>query len=289
MEIFELKYFLGVASEENIHRASEKLHISPASLSKAISRLEDDLSIRLFSREGRNIRLTDHGKLFQKRAAEIVHLTESAKLELAGHKGSIHVVIAGVEILLSEMGIAVCEELKKKFPNISFEFQTLDDEKALAKVSRGEAHLAIVTADIPEHLGLSKRTLTEVHFQTVVGKNHPLYPLVRTKKTFSLEQVLEHSFVSPSHPVLGKVGFKQSFDGWRDDRFPRRIDYLTSSLKMLEELVLRGQALAYLPDYHAKRLDLQILKISDCPHSCSQKVFLVAKNPKDRSWLNRWF
>ena len=102
MEIFELKYFLGVARDENIHRASEKLHVSPGSLSKAISRLENELSVTLFSREGRNIRLTDHGRLFQKRASEIVQLEEAARLELAGHEGAIQVVIAGPEILLTK-------------------------------------------------------------------------------------------------------------------------------------------------------------------------------------------
>ena len=97
MEIFELRYFLAVANGENIHRASEKLHVSPGSLSKAITRLEDELSVTLFSREGRNICLTDHGKLFQKRAAEIIQLEEAARLELSGHLGAVQVVIAGPE------------------------------------------------------------------------------------------------------------------------------------------------------------------------------------------------
>lgn len=289
MEIFELQYFLGVASEENIHRASEKLHVSPASLSKAIARLEDELSVKLFSREGRNIRLTDHGRLFQNRAAEIVNLADATKLELAGHKGAIHVIIAGAEVLLSEMGVMITKDLKRKFPKISFEYHAVNDDEALLQVSRGEAHLALVTSNVPDHFELSKKIISEVQFQTVVGENHPLYSLARSKKTVSIEKVLECSFVSPNHPLLGKVGLKQSFDGWRDDQFPRKVEYLTSSLKILEELVLRGQALAYLPDYYAKRLGLLTLKILGCPYSCTQKVYLVAKNPKDRSWMNQWF
>jgi len=289
MEIFELRYFLGVAREENIHRASEKLHVSPGSLSKAISRLENELSVSLFSREGRNIRLTDHGKFFQKKASEIVQLEESARLELAGHEGKIQVGIAGPEILLSEMGISVSNQLIRDFPKTSFEFHSVNDEGAIGQVARGEAHLAIVTADVPDHLGLSKKILSEPQFQTVVGEKHPLYAAARSKKVVPVEKVLEHSFVSPNLPLLGKVGLKQSLDGWRDDRFPRRVDFLTSSLKIIEELVTRGRALAYLPDYYAKRINVEVLKISGCPYSCSQKVWLVAKNPKDRSWLKTLF
>jgi len=289
MEIFELRYFLGVAAEENFHRASEKLHISHGSLNKAVSRLEDELSIKLFAREGRNIRLTDHGRLFQKRASEIVQLEEAARLELAGHLGSIQIVMAGPEVLLSEMGLTVTEQLKKKFPKSSFDYHAASDEDAIAQVVRGEAHLAFVTTEVPTHLGLTTKTLAESYFQTVVGKGHSLYSAARAGKTISVEKALEHSFVSPNHPLLGKVGLKQSLDGWRDDQFPRRIQYLTSSLKLLGELVIQGRALAYLPDYYIKQMDVEVLKISGCPYSCSQKVRIVAKSPKDRSWLRDLF
>jgi len=289
MEIFELRYFLGVARDENLHRASEKLHVSPAALSKAVARLEEELSVSLFSREGRNIRLTDHGRLFQKRAAEIVQLEEAARLELAGHEGTIQIVIAGPEILLSEMGMAHVQDLKSQFPKSKFEFHSVSDEEALGQVSRGEAHLAIVTADIPDQLGLTAKTVSETHFQTVVGAGHPLYAAAKAKRVVPIEKVLEHPFVSPNHPLLGKVGLKQSLDGWRDDQFPRRVDFLTSSLKLLEEFVVQGRAIAYLPDYYASKIGVEVLKVTGCPYSCSQKVRLVAKNPKDRHWLSHWF
>jgi len=92
-----------------------------------------------------------------------------------------------------------------------------------------------------------------------------------------------------AHSLLGQVGAKQSLDGWRDDRFPRKIDYRTSSLKTLEEFVVSGLAIAYLPDYFCENKALQTLKISGCPYACTQKVRLVAKNPRDIGWLNRLF
>jgi DNA-binding transcriptional LysR family regulator len=284
MEIFELKYFLAVANSENIHRASEKLNVSPGSLSKAIQRLENELSVSLFSKEGRNIRLTDHGKLLQKKASEIVHLEESTRLALGGHQGSIQVVIAGPEVLLAEMGIQFSANIKKKFPLSSFEYHHADDEQAIGKVARGEAHLAIVTSDVPTNLGLTTKILADTSFQTYVGKGHPLFGI---KKGIPVEEILEHPFASPNHPLLGQVHAKQSLDGWRDDQFPRKVEYLTSSLKILEEFVLRGQAIAYLPEYYGERLGLQKLKVLGCPYVCTQKVRLVSRNPKEIGWLNQ--
>jgi DNA-binding transcriptional LysR family regulator len=287
MEIFELRYFLGVARNENIHRASEKMGVSPASLSKAITRLEDELSIKLFHREGRNIKLTDQGRLLQRRASEIVRLEESARMDVGGHSGSIQVVISGPEILLSKMGLSLTTTIQKKLPLARFEYVATDDETALEQVTRGEAHFAIVTSDVPREL--AAKPLGEAKFQTFVGKAHPLYAAAKAKKSIPVEEVLKHSFVSPSNPLLGKVGLKQSLDGWRDDQFPRKVDYLTSSLKTLEEFVLNGQAVAYLPDYFCKHSELEILKVTGCPYSCVQKIKLVAKNPKEIGWMNQVF
>jgi DNA-binding transcriptional LysR family regulator len=289
MEIFELRYFLGVAQSENIHKASEKLRVSPASLSKAIARLEDELSIKLFHREGRNIRLTDQGRLLQRKASEIVQLEEATRVEVSGHHAKLQVIIAGPEILLSKMGLTLSQSLKKKHPTAQFEFFSGSDEAALEQVSRGEAHIAIVTSDVNQNTGLVARVIEDAKFQTYVGEGHPLYAAAKAKRTVPVEEVLKHPFVSPNNPLLGKVGLKQSLDGWRDDQFPRKVEYLTSSLKLLEEIVSSGKAIAYLPDYYCENSKLQVLKISGCPYSCVQKVKLVARNPKDIGWLNQIF
>ena len=277
-----MRYFLGVARTQNIHKASEDLHVSTGSLSKAIARLEGELSVKLFSREGRNIRLTEQGKLLQLRASEIIQLEESTRLELAGVKGAIHVQIAGAEILLANWGLDFCQTVKVKFPRASFEFEATDDRSALDRVERGEAHIAIVTTDIPIGSELSYKTVGETTFKTFISKKHPLY---KKKKSVHVDELLTHSFVSPNHPLLGKVGSKQSLDGWRDDHYPRKVDYLTSSLKILEEIVTSGKAVAYLPEYFGKQLDLEILQVVGCPYSCNQKIKIVARHPKELRWL----
>jgi DNA-binding transcriptional LysR family regulator len=289
MELYELRYFLGVARYENIHRASEKLNVSTASLSKAIARLEDELGVNLFLRERRNIKLTDQGRLLQKKAAEMVQLEESLRLEVAGHPGTIQVLISGPEILLSKIGTNLSTQIKKRFPTARFEFQACSEETALDQVSRGEAHLALITGELGRHSDLSIKIWDEAKFLTYVGHGHPLYAKAKAKKTVPVDEVLGFAFASPDNPLLGQVGARQSLDGWRDDQFPRKVEYRTSSLKILEELVVSGSAIAYLPSYFGDSLPVEILKISGCPYFCSQKIKLVAKNPHDTGWLHQIF
>lgn len=284
-----MRYFLGVARTENIHAASLELHVSPGSLSKAITRLEEELAVKLFSREGRNIRLTEHGKLLQKRVSEIIQLEESTRLEVSGVKGTIKVLLAGPEILLGEWGVPIAQKIRGLYPLSQFEFQSSDDQSALEKVSRGEAHIALVTSDASPGGELTFKTVGESKFKVYLGKAHPLHKQVKNLKPIGVKQLLQYSFVSPSHPLLGRVGPKQSLDGWRDDQFPRKIDFTTSSLKILEEIVVSGKAVAYLPEYFAEKLELEEVKVLDCPYFCTQKIKLVARKPKESAWLNQIF
>ena len=82
MEYRVLKYFLTVAREGNITRASELLHISQPALSRQLMQLEEELGTKLLVRGKRNIALTDAGVLLRRRAQDIVDLTEKTELEL---------------------------------------------------------------------------------------------------------------------------------------------------------------------------------------------------------------
>ena len=52
MEIFELRYFIKAAETQNIHKASQLLNVSPSTVSKAITRLESELEVKLFKKVG---------------------------------------------------------------------------------------------------------------------------------------------------------------------------------------------------------------------------------------------
>jgi len=69
-----LYYFWAVAKEGGIARASEKLHLTPQTISGQLGLLEDYLGLNLFSRVGRNLELTEDGRLALSYADEIFSL-----------------------------------------------------------------------------------------------------------------------------------------------------------------------------------------------------------------------
>ena len=69
-----LHYFWVVAKEGSITRASERLHLTPQTISGQLSLLEDNLGEALFNRVGRNLELTETGRLALSYADEIFSL-----------------------------------------------------------------------------------------------------------------------------------------------------------------------------------------------------------------------
>jgi len=69
-----LRYFWVVAKQGGIARAGERLHLTPQTISGQISQLEDSIGEALFRKSGRNLELTDTGRLVLSYADEIFSL-----------------------------------------------------------------------------------------------------------------------------------------------------------------------------------------------------------------------
>jgi LysR family transcriptional activator of nhaA len=69
-----LHYFWAVAREGGVARASERLNLTPQTISGQLSRLEEQLEVELFTRVGRNLELTETGRLVLSYADEIFSL-----------------------------------------------------------------------------------------------------------------------------------------------------------------------------------------------------------------------
>ncbi|MBQ4185515.1 MAG: LysR family transcriptional regulator [Clostridiales bacterium] len=72
MTILQLKYVIAIANSKSFREAASRLFVSQPALSSTIRELEEELSIQLFERTNKGIRLTDPGKEFLAYAKEAV-------------------------------------------------------------------------------------------------------------------------------------------------------------------------------------------------------------------------
>ena len=73
MNLQHLEYFISVARTENFSASAKLLSVSQPALSKSISGLEETLGVPLFEKHGRNVKLTEYGKIFATYAAAAIN------------------------------------------------------------------------------------------------------------------------------------------------------------------------------------------------------------------------
>ncbi|AGN70517.1 LysR family transcriptional regulator [Paenibacillus caseinilyticus] len=103
MELLQLQYFRTVARMEHMTKAAQELRIAQPALSKTIARLEKDVGVPLFDRDGRQIRLNTYGRTFLDKVEAALTLLEEGQREVADlaglEHGSIHLAASTLERL----------------------------------------------------------------------------------------------------------------------------------------------------------------------------------------------
>src|SRR5580700_234482 len=83
MELYLLKVFLTVANEKSFSRAAEKLLRTQPAISLVIQRLEADLNEKLIDRSGKELVLTDAGRIVLEYARRFENIQEELGNALA--------------------------------------------------------------------------------------------------------------------------------------------------------------------------------------------------------------
>jgi len=96
-----LRYFWAVAHEGNLTRTAARLHISQSALSVQIKKLEDRLGHALFERRGRQLHLTEAGRIALDHADQIFAAGDELVGTLRGAGRSRHVLRVGALSTLS--------------------------------------------------------------------------------------------------------------------------------------------------------------------------------------------
>lgn len=105
MELRQLRYFMTVAELKSFSRASAVAHIAQPALSRQIRKLEDELGVALFDRDGRGVTLNHVGQQFYARVSAIMRDIAAAKAD----------VQSSCDVPLGEVTLAIPQQLGSRF------------------------------------------------------------------------------------------------------------------------------------------------------------------------------
>lgn len=158
-----LRVFVHLAETLNFGRTSVERHLSPATLTRMVQRLEAEVGHRLLDRGPRGVALTDEGRRFTDYARQAIALyadySERGR-DAAGLSGTLRVfssVTAGQAILPD-----LLTPFRRAHPQVRFELQTGDAAGAIARLDEGavDVTVAALPVRVPEHLASTPVTET---------------------------------------------------------------------------------------------------------------------------------
>lgn len=148
MEWQQFEYFQVVARMEHITRAAETLSISQPALSRSIARLEEELGVPLFERQGRTIRLNHYGELFLKRVDRIMKEFQEGKQEIQDllDPGYGEVSVGFMPTLGTYLIPNLISSFQVDYPNVNFRFKQNPNDSLLAQLESGEIDFCLVSS-----------------------------------------------------------------------------------------------------------------------------------------------
>lgn len=198
MEFRHLRYFLVLAEELHFGRAAQRLAISQPPLSLNIQQLEASIGARLFTRNSKQVQLTDAGRAFVPQARALLEQARQAARHARdvaeGLAGSLQVGFVGTMLYrgLPQM----LQRFQAEHPRLRLTLKELSSSEQLIELAHERLDLGFVhTTRVPP--GLSQLLVARQPFVACLPAGHALAGL----PSLSLQRLQGEPFAMVSRAV----------------------------------------------------------------------------------------
>lgn len=156
MNIEHLKLFVRLAATHNISRAGQESGLSPAVASSWISKLENDLGVRLVHRTTRRVSLTEEGEVFLPHAEDVLAHVEAARASVGAGKASPSgtLRIAAPASFGRMHLIPAVKAFAEKYPDLKIDFRFSD---SIVDMVEGGFDIAIRNAELKDSTLIARK------------------------------------------------------------------------------------------------------------------------------------
>lgn len=268
MEWHQIENFVAVAQHKHFTKAAKERLISQPALSRSILKLEGELRVPLFIREGKNVRLTRYGEMFLKRAKQAQNAlhTGVAEIQEKISPESGEISIAFLHTLGTRPIPEIIADYKKLYPNVTFQMYQGANIHLLEKVKEGLADICLTSPPIL-HEQIEWTRLNVEPLYLTVSKNHPF----AQKKHISFKELENEEFIC----FKEGYGLRYIFDQMCETLqvYPK-ITFMGEEIATILGFVATGLGIAILPKVNEfDQSHLHFLEITDYP--CERTIALA--------------
>jgi DNA-binding transcriptional LysR family regulator len=276
MELYPLKVFMTVASEKSFSRAGEKLLRTQPAVSLAVQKLEADLQERLIDRSGKELLLTDAGRIVYDYARRFENLEGELEIALAELRdNSAGRLTVGANESTSLYLLGHIERYRRLYPKVKVQVRRSLSSKIPSQLIDGDLELGVISYD-PDDDRLHSMVLFTDHLAFVVSPAHRFAnrPEVSISE-LGMETFIAHNVLSPYRAVVVKE--------FQRHKVALNMDVEMPTVETIRKMVQRNEGVAFLPrmcvEQELKQDTLREVRVEEL--SVERKIHLVS--PAKRS------
>lgn len=172
MDLTDLKVFRTVVEAGGVARAASRLHRVPSNVTTRIRKLEEDLGVALFLREGKRLELSPKGKLLLGYAERLLALADEAREAMGDAAAHGTLRLGSMESTAAARLPALLSLLHEHHPQVSVELRTGTPRRLCPLVLSGELDAALV-AEPADDERLASRVAFREELVLVSGAGQP--------------------------------------------------------------------------------------------------------------------
>lgn len=155
-----LKLFVRLAATHNISVAGAELSLSPAVASAQLSKLEQDLGVRLLHRTTRKVALTEEGKAFLPHAEDVLASVEAARAAVgAGESSPFGTLRVAAPASFGRMHLMpALKDFMQQYPKLSVDFRFSD---TIVDLVEGGFDIAIRNAELKDSSLIARKLASD--------------------------------------------------------------------------------------------------------------------------------
>jgi LysR family transcriptional regulator, transcription activator of glutamate synthase operon len=248
MHIEQFEYIVKVAETGSITIAAEELHVSQSGISQSITKLEEELGVKIFKRYRRLGAVpTDEGRALIKKAYEVLIRLQEFKEEAQ----SFNTVISGNLKLASIPGFMLfllepLSSFKNAYPNVNIEISEKGGQHIIELVENNQIDIGLITIYeelVKKREDLIFEVILEGTLKVYVGKTSPL----SSQKSITPEQLMTQNI------ILYNGDFVKRFANHLMSKYgPMNILFTSDNSEVIKKAVMKGLGISFGPDFSVK-------------------------------------
>lgn len=193
IEIRHLRAFVAVAEDLNFRRAAERLNVAQPALSRTIRDMESLMSVKLFERSTRSVRLTPAGTSFLVEAREMLEqLTAAIRNTQRFESGELGTLNVGFnDFAINDALPPIVMRFRSRYPDISVNLHSMSSPEMADAIRKRRLDIGFLTG---AHLvgELSHQVLRKERLVCLLPKGHRL----ASQKTIAIASLAGEPFVT---------------------------------------------------------------------------------------------